>query len=191
MFIEILKAVFTLFIIIDPFLSMSMFLTLTSGHDKKFMAKQAAIAMYVAGAMLLVFLVSGKLLLDLLNINMASFKVGGGIILLLLGIRTVMGLGFGDPYKYKASIVIIGTPMLSGPGALTTVIVVSQSYGFWVAAIACVIVLVLSWIILLYAYYIQKILGYRVIEVFSRIMGLLLTTVSVQYISEGIRAIIG
>lgn len=191
MLVNVIKAALTLFIIIDPFLSMSMFLTITSGQDKAHIRKQASTAVYVAGIMLFFFLVAGNFLLNIFKISFQSFKIGGGIILLLLGIRTILGAGFGDPYKYKPSIIIIGTPMLSGPGAMTTVIVLSQTFGALITAIACIIVLLVSWVILEYSYYIQKFLGYKVVEVLSRIMGLFLIAIAVQYVTEGIIGVIG
>jgi multiple antibiotic resistance protein len=190
MLLEILYSAFMLFIIIDPFLSLSMFISLTNGHERRHIRSQAALAVFVAGAMILLFLLTGTGILDIMGVDFSSFKIGGGVILLLLGIKTVMGSGFSDPYKYKPSIVIIGTPMLSGPGALTTLIVVSGQYGFAVAAFAGIIVLGITYLLLINAYHIQRFLTYRVIEILSRIMGLLLTALAVQFIVEGIKAVI-
>lgn len=190
MFVEIFKAALTLFIIIDPFVSLSMFLTLTSGRDKSYVTRQASTAVYVAGMMLALFLFLGEIILDLLHISFSSFQIGGGIILLLLGIRTVMGVNFQNPYKYKTSIVIIGTPMMSGPGAMTTLVILASTYGTLVAGIATLLVLIAAWVILLYAYHIQRFVGYRVIEVFSRIMGLLLTAIAIEYIASGIHGLV-
>jgi len=187
---EIIQGIIALFIIIDPFLSMAMFLALTKGQTRAEMKKQALTAVGVASVMLLLFLVGGLFLLNLMSISFESFKIGGGVILLMLGIRTCLGKGFATPAKYKVSIVVIGTPMLSGPGALTTIIILSQQSGIAVAAIASVVVLVLTFFILYYASYFQKWISEKMMEVFSRVMGLLLTALAVQYIVEGITMII-
>jgi multiple antibiotic resistance protein len=191
MLFELLQAFVALFIIIDPFLSLSVFLGLTEGLDKKQFTKQVWIAVGVAAGMLALFLVFGALILNIMHISFESFKIGGGIILLILGIRTCLGKGFQNKTGYhRTSIVVIGTPMLSGPGALTTVIVMSQSYGLFVVGLACIAVLVLTWLMLYYSQFFQRILSSQVMEIFSRIMGLLLTALGAQYIIEGIRMLI-
>ena len=87
-----IKSFIALFIIIDPFLSLAVFISLTKGMDKKELSKQAFIAVLVALGLLLIFLFSGLILLNLLGITFSSFIVAGGIILLILGVQTLFGI---------------------------------------------------------------------------------------------------
>ncbi|HJJ98998.1 MAG TPA: MarC family protein, partial [Methanocorpusculum sp.] len=93
--VSIISAATTLFIILDPLLSTSMFIDLTRGLSGKEVLKQAGIATAVAGALMLVFLVFNDIIFSILNIELESFKVAGGTILFILGLQIVLGLDIG------------------------------------------------------------------------------------------------
>jgi multiple antibiotic resistance protein len=117
--------------------------------------------------------------------------VGGGIILLLLGITTVLGIDFGRHHeKVSSAAILIGTPLLSGPGALTTIIILSKSYGLLIPAIAGALVLILSFFILKFADKVENLLGKEIIEIFSKVLGLLLAALAVDFIYSGVRGFI-
>ena len=146
--LEILTAIvssaITLFIILDPLLSTSMFIDLTRGLSGKEVLKQAGIATSVAGVLMLVFLVFNDVIFSILNIELDSFKVAGGIILFILGLQIVLGLEIGGKAAHEARAeqardgaellpgtvrksmagVIIGTPIMCGPGTITTVMII-------------------------------------------------------------------
>lgn len=179
----------TLFVILDPFLSMAMFIGLTKNSSAQERAKHASTAVGIAAILLFIFLLIGPFILDIIGIGMDSFMIAGGIIILLLGIKTVLGLGF-TQQNVDSAIILIGTPMLSGPGTLTTIIVLSNMYGIGVAVVAGILVLLATWLILIYSNIIHKIMGNRVIEIFSRIIGLIMTAFAVQFIITGIKTTI-
>jgi len=188
---EILKSFLTLLIIIDPFVSAVFFIGQFKKATEKEKNKAIWTAILVAGALLFVFLFTGLFLLNILNISFNGFKVGGGIILLLMGITTVLGIEFGAHHeKVSSAAILIGTPLLSGPGALTTIIILSKSYGLLIPAIAGALVLLLSFIILKSADRIEKLFGKEIIEIFSKVLGLLLAALAVDFIYAGIRGFI-
>jgi multiple antibiotic resistance protein len=162
----------TIFIIVDPFLGLAVFLSLTEGMDKKGIRKQAAIASGVALGIMLLFLFAGMAILDALGITLSSLKVGGGFVLLLLAVQTVLGVEFGTKKEQRAAAaVIIGTPLLCGPGAITTSIVLSDKFGLFPVLIAIFATMIITFIMLTQASRIHKFLGSRMTEVISRVMG--------------------
>jgi multiple antibiotic resistance protein len=182
-----IKSFVTLFIIIDPFLSLAVFMSITKELSHREKLKQAFIAVLVALGLLLIFLFSGLLLLDLLGITFSSFQVAGGVILLILGIQLLLGIEFAKTERTeKVAVVVIGTPLLTGPGAMTTVIILSQKYGYWPPVIASVFVLAITWLILAFSDKISKFFGEKLIEVLSRVLGLVLAAMAAEFIKGGI-----
>jgi multiple antibiotic resistance protein len=187
MWLEIVKSFFVLLIIVDPFLSAVFFLGMSKNLDAKTRNKHIWTAIGVAAALLFIFLFSGLYLLDILNISFNGFKIAGGILLLIMGITTVLGIEFGGHHdKIASAAILIGTPMLSGPGALTTIIILSKDYGYLIPAIAALAVLIFSYFMLKYAYLIEKVIGTEIIEIFSKVLGLLLAALAVDFIHAGV-----
>jgi multiple antibiotic resistance protein len=122
-----------------------------------------------------------------MGIKLGSFKIGGAIILLILGIQGVLGLEFTKKEKrHKVAAIIIGTPLLSGPAAITTAILLEAQYGYLVPLVASAMVLCVTWFMLVNSDYITKRVGDEFIEIASRVLGLLLAALAVQYIADGI-----
>jgi multiple antibiotic resistance protein len=191
MFEEILKSFIALFIIIDPFVSAAFFVGYAKDIDAKEKNKAIWTAILVASALLFIFLFTGLFLLDTLGISFNGFKVAGGVLLLIMGITSVLGIDFGNKEKnIKSAAILIGTPLLSGPGALTTIIILSKEYGQLIPGIAALGVIIVSFIILKYADKVAKILGTEMIQIFSKILGLLLAAIAVDFIYNGIKGFI-
>jgi len=191
MFPEIMKSFITLLIIIDPFVSAVFFLGQFKNKSDAERNKAIWTAILVAAALLFLFLFTGLFLLDTLNISLNGFMIGGGIILLIMGVTTVLGIEFGGHHeKISSAAILLGTPMLSGPGALTTIIILSNDYGMMIPAIAAALVLIVSFIILKFADKVEKLLGKEIIEIFSKVLGLLLAALAVDFIYLGIKGFI-
>lgn len=188
--VEIFKVFIILLVIIDPFVSIPIFIALTRDDDKITREKNALLAVLVAGILLVVFLFMGTFLLAIFKIDFNSFQIAGGIILLILGIQTVLGVDLVklDPKK-RAIGIVIGTPLLTGPGALTTIIILSKSYSWFISLLAILLVLIVTYLLLKYAYFIEKLTGEDVIGIISRVFGLILAAMAIQFIKEGILGI--
>ncbi|OIO27170.1 hypothetical protein AUJ14_00165 [Candidatus Micrarchaeota archaeon CG1_02_55_22] len=185
---DLVFAVITLFVIIDPVLSLAPFLALT----KKFSAAErqatANRAVYVAGALAVVFLLAGPFLMEAIGISLASFKVAGGIVLGLLGLEMVLDLSISRDHgrvDSKGIAVLIATPLLTGPGLLTALVVLVEQSGLELALSALAVALFASWLILRCAVLLQKSLGSSVLQVISRVMGLLLMAIAVEFVKSG------
>ena len=190
-------------IILDPLLSVSMFINLTHNLTKAEVIKQAFIATAVAGILMLSFLFFNNIVFDLLNIELESFKVAGGVILFILGLQIVLGIEIGGSSAGHKSLsspdrigkkamagVIIGTPIMCGPGAITTVMILGAQDGLLITFIAILLALVCIWLILVFSTFIKKILGETILVILSKIMGLLLTAIAVHTIWTGILGLI-
>lgn len=184
----VIESFWKLLIILDPFLGLAVFVTLTNGMSVKEKAKQALIATSVALALLLFFLFFGNFFLNLLGINLSSLRVAGGILLLILGIQAVLGLEFAKKSKKntQAAAIIIGTPLLCGPGAITKTMILAETHGQFPVLIAIVVAMILTWIMLYFADAISKFTGEKLVEIISRVFGLFLAALAIDMISRGI-----
>ncbi|MFH0815758.1 MAG: MarC family protein [Methanobacteriota archaeon] len=185
-------AAFTgLFVIMDPFVSIPVLLGISKDEPEAVMRSSADQAVAVAGGLIFVFIFFGVLILDSLDITIDALKVGGGIILMLLGLELVLGFSWSkeDEGKHKdvhAAAIIIGTPLITGPGVLTTTIVYVTDYGYAVTVAAAILSIFITWVILRQSYRINKVVGPQVISVISKIMGMLLVAMSIQFIISGL-----
>ena len=180
-----------LFVILDPLLSVPIFSEMTQGQSSREIIKQAWIAVGVAGFLMYVFLFFNFIIFNVLQITIASFQVAGGILLLILGLQETLDIqipGGRDHHKSAAG-VVIGTPLLCGPGTITTVLLLSSQYGLLIPAVAIALSLAATWLILKYSASIQRIFGDVVIGILARVLGMLLSAIAVRLIATGIVAL--
>jgi multiple antibiotic resistance protein len=189
----ILYSFAALFIILDPLLSVPIFAAMTKGQTTQEIHKQAFIAVAVAGALMYIFLVFNTAIFAILGLSVPAFQIAGGIILFLLGLQEALGIELGRSKTGStatAAGVIIGTPILCGPGTITTVMLLSKDYGLLIPFIAITLSLVATWLILYYAETIQRVLGDVVTDIMGKVLGMLVAAIAVKIIASGIIAYI-
>lgn len=188
MLASIIYAFSALFVILDPLLSVPIFTSMTKGQSSAEINKQALIAVAVAGFLLYMFLFFNFFIFDILGITLPSFQVAGGILLFILGMQMALGLDIGRTKGPSQSVagVVIGTPLLCGPGAITTVILLSEEYGILVPAVAITLSLLATWIILRFSSNIQRVLGNTITDIMARVLGMLVAAIAVKIIADGI-----
>lgn len=188
----ILYSFAALFIILDPLLSVPIFAAMTKGQTTAEIHKQALIAVTVAGALMYIFLIFNTTIFSILGLSVPAFQIAGGIILFLLGIQEALGIELGRSKAHAASAagVVIGTPILCGPGTITTVMLLSKDYGLLIPFIAITLALLATWLILYYAETIQRILGDVVTDIMGKVLGMLVAAIAVKIIASGILAYI-
>lgn len=188
---DVIKSFVILFIIIDPFIAFAAFISMTQGMTHVEKMKQSYTAVLVAFAMVTIFLFGGSIILKVLGVSMNSFVAAGGLILLILGIQEVLGIKTKSEDKKPDMIaIVIGTPLLCGPGTITTVIMLSQQQGYLAPLIASALVLLITWILLIFSEKISDILGPTVIEVLSRLMGFLLVAMAAEFLKNGVEGMV-
>jgi multiple antibiotic resistance protein len=189
----ILYSFAALFIILDPLLSVPIFATMTKGQTSTEIHKQAFIAVAVAGSLMYIFLIFNTAIFSLLGLSLPAFQIAGGIILFLLGLQEALGIELGHSKGHattSAAGVVIGTPILCGPGTITTVMLLSKDYGLLIPFIAITLSLLATWLILYYADGIQRLLGDVVTDIMGKVLGMLVAAIAVKIIASGILAYI-
>jgi len=187
----IIEAFTILFVIMDPIGNLPLFIGLTKGIPIKVIKKIANRAVFVAGFLLFIFLFLGLRILEFFSINLNSFQIAGGIILLIMGIFYVFGISMKYVKSDTADLSVpVGTPLLTGPGAITTIIILVNEKGILVTVIAAFLTLFATWVILQNSSKLYKILGEHWTNVISRVMGLILAAIAVEFIVKGILNII-
>ncbi len=181
-----------LFIILDPVLSVPIFAAMTKGQTPAEIHRQAFIAVTVAGSLMYVFLIFNTAIFSILGLTFPAFQIAGGIILFLLGLQEALGieLGHAKGNTTSAAGVIIGTPLLCGPGTITTVMLLQKDYGLLIPFIAITLSLLATWLILYYSEPIQRILGDVVTDIMGKVLGMLVAAIAVRIIASGVLAYI-
>ncbi|MBS3113616.1 MarC family protein [Candidatus Woesearchaeota archaeon] len=187
----LLEAFIALFVIMDPIGNLTLFINLTKGMPLKEIKRNIDRSVFVAGVLLFIFLFFGLQVFDLFGIDLDSFQIAGGIVLLIMGILYV----FGASLKYVKShgfdlSVPVGTPLLTGPGVITITIILVKERGILVTVIAAFLTLLATWIILMYSSKLYKILGAHWTDVISRVMGIILAAIAIKFITGGVLNII-
>lgn len=181
----------TLLVIMDPLGNVPIFLSLTQGYGAARRRRLAWESVVVAGAVIAVFALIGKQILEYLGISIAALEVSGGLILLLVSVQLLMGWGRQPDQvgEVNVALVPLGTPLIAGPGAIAaTMVFVRQAHGARdalaiAAALACV--LVLLWLALRFSSTLLRLLHDSGIHLVTRIAGLLLSAIAIQLMAEG------
>jgi multiple antibiotic resistance protein len=186
---EVGKAALALFIIVDPFGNIPIFMGLTDKMEDSSRKKVYNTATIVGTVLLLVFAFAGTGILTLFGLSIYSFEVAGGILLLIIAIRILILGSMHENVETPESLgaVPIAIPLLVGPGAITTTIFSIQLYETAIPAIlAVLIVMAITWVILRYINRIYKFLGKTGSLIIARVMALLIAAIAVQYILTGV-----
>ncbi len=189
----VIYAFAALFVILDPILSVPIFAGMTKGQLPREIHKQAFIAVAVAGVLMYVFLIFNTTIFSILGLTLSTFQIAGGILLFLLGMQMALGLDICRSREQAptAAGVVIGTPILCGPGAITTVMLLSKDYGILIPFIAITLSLAATWVILYFSAGIQNLLGTVVTDIMGRVLGMLVAAIAVKIIFSGIMGTLG
>ncbi len=181
------QATIALFIIVDPFGNIPIFMGLTDKMPITERRKVYNVATLVGFVLLLVFAFTGQEILTLFGLSIFSFEIAGGILLLIIAIRILISGSFHENVESPESLgaVPIAMPLLVGPGAITTTIFNLQVYGTVTAIIAVIVVLSITWVILRYINLIYRFLGKTGSLVIARLMALFIAAIAIQYILIG------
>jgi multiple antibiotic resistance protein len=189
----------SIFFLVDPFAVIPQFLVITADSDPAERSHVAKRAGWTCAIILAGFAVAGSLVFRLFGITLPAFKIAGGIILMQIGmdnLRAKRSTTKETPEeaaegasKADAGIIPLGIPMLAGPAAISTVMVlIGESTAWWqhvVVYAAIVISSLASYLILAGADRVRSYLGETGIRILMRLMGLILVAIAVQFIVNG------
>jgi multiple antibiotic resistance protein len=182
---ELFLAATLLFFIFDPFASVPVFLAMTKGFSEEALVTCANRAVLVAAILFVIFVLIGEQLLDVFGISIEGFRVAGGLVLLLMSMEIIFGLSLVRSGDQDVAWVIIATPILTGPGVIATAIVLTVQYDPVTVLLAGSFSLVITWLLMRNAHRVTKIVGTQVIDIFSKVVGLLIAAMGIEYIFGG------
>ena len=201
-----LSAFITLFVVIDPPGCAPIYAGLTHGASAAQRRSMAIRAVVIAGIILVVFELFGQDLLGALHIELDSFRIAGGLMLFLIALDMVFEKRtqrreeraekvMATPEVEDVSVFPMAMPMLAGPGAIASVMLLESGAegpeGTLVILAALGAVMLLTLLALLAASPLMKLFGARVEAVITRLLGVLLAALAAQYVIDGLRGSFG
>ena len=194
----LITAFATLFVVIDPPGLVPLFIALTQGMDNDRRRRMAGRACIIATIMLTVFGLFGEQVLGFIGISMSAFRIAGGILLFLTALdmlferRTKRREDQKSDPDHDPSVFPLATPLIAGPGAIASMILlVGQSGPGWGGTLAVMGLLwgmiVVTWAFLLASPPLERMLGRTGTIVITRLLGMLLAALSVQFVIDGIK----
>ena len=191
-----LVALSSIFFIVDPLAAIPSFLVMTTNDGEEKRRRMARQAAWTCFLVLSAFSLAGSLIFKLFSITLPAFKIAGGIILFLVAIDMLQARRSGTQEvteerlegaeKEEIGVTPLGIPMLAGPGAISTVMVLmGQSKNWWQVApvfAAIGITALAAYYILSGANRVRRFLGETGIRILMRLMGLVLTALAVQFV---------
>lgn len=202
-FPEYTKILLGLIAILNPIGAVPIFVTLMRGETDRRRNAIARTVVVTVCLILLAALLFGQILLDFFGITVSSFRVGGGILILLMAISMMQARRSAvvqtrdeaeeSESKESVAVVPLSMPLLAGPGAISTVIVYSHRSNDVMHYLSIgVIILIVSlalWLILKSVPWLSRHMSQTGINIFTRIMGLILAAIAVEFIAAGLKGL--
>lgn len=198
---EYFKFFIALVAIVNPVGTIPLFINMTANQDEAARKRNGTLASLSMGIILLVVLLSGEAILRFFSISVDSFRVGGGILILLMAISMLNARvsnvkqtreeELDSAERDSVAVVPLGTPLLAGPGAISTVILYAQRHTSPAhtlsLAIAIAFLVLLTALLFRLAPTIAGLLGRTGINIVTRLMGLIMAAMGVEFIANGLR----
>lgn len=187
----VFNLVISLFAIIDPLAAIPLFITLFGKVDREEQKKAAMHASMAALTLLIFFSLAGAALLKALDISINAFMIAGGLLLLKLSLDFIEGelpASRTAEHDLSDSIVPIATPLLAGPGAISTSIYFAHTYGLPATIVSIFIAMGVSWLCLYHSSQITRLLGKNGLKVTVRILGLITAAIAINMMVRALSA---
>ncbi|HMD28376.1 MAG TPA: MarC family protein [Steroidobacteraceae bacterium] len=199
---QLIKFFVVFFVVVDPISLVPLFAGLTLGASDQFKRKMAGKAAAIALAICVLFALGGARFLSIMGISLSSFRIAGGTLLFLISLEMVFARTSGTksttPEREEAmkrediSVFPLAFPFIAGPGALATILLTAgevwgkplEFLGFLAVV---VVVAAVCWLLMLATPRLMQVIGVTGANVMSRLSGVVLAALAVQFIVEGIR----
>jgi len=202
-FPQYLKLFIGLLAIVNPLGAIPIFISMTAGDTKQRRRKTINLVVLAITVILLIVLFFGELLLQFFGITIHSFRVGGGILILLMALgmlnakpgQTMYSGTEGENAATKDSMAIvpIAMPLLAGPGAISTIILAAHRGNevghYFTIAFGILVLSLIIWALLRMSPWIESRISASGINIFTRIMGLILAAIAVEFIANGLKGL--
>jgi len=199
---QLIKFFVVFFVVVEPISLIPLFAGLTQGASAGYKQKMAGKAALIALSICVLFALVGAKFLDIMGISLSSFRIAGGTLLFLIALEMVFARTSGTksttPEKEEAkmrediSVFPLAFPFIAGPGALATILLSAGElwgkpllFAGFLAVVA--LVMIVCWILMLATPRLMQVLGVTGANVMSRLSGVILAALAVQFIVDGIR----
>lgn len=187
-----------LWAVIDPIGSLPVFIAVTKGRDAGERKRMALIAALVAAGILLFFIVSGEILLRAMGVPLEAFQIAGGLILFLFALSMIFGESKPESEMkqvgslHDKAIFPLATPSIASPGAMMAVVLLTENGRHSIleqsiTAGLMLLVILITYLLMLGAGWIGKIIGTGGASIISRVMGMILASIATTSVLEGIK----
>ena len=199
---QLVKFFVVFFVVVDPLSLIPLFAGLTLGASSRYKKKMAGKATVIALGICVMFALAGAKFLDIMGITLSSFRIAGGTLLFLIALDMVFARPSGtrsttseqEETKKRDDISVfpLAFPFIAGPGALATILLTAGEVGAKALLFAgflgvVALVLIVCWVLMLATPRLMKVLGVTGANVVSRLSGVILAALAVQFIVDGIR----
>jgi len=199
--VDLWKDLITLVAVVDPIGTIPIYLTATMGMSAAAQKKVAIRATLIAAGVLTAFIVVGQIVLDAMGISLSAYQVAGGIVLFLFALQMVFDPGDkaqdADQSKGQdVAVFPVAIPSMAGPATMMAVVILTDNSRFNVmeqaqTAVEMYAVLGLTFVLMLAASPIQRLIGDGGVNIVRRVMGLILAALAVQTVVDGIKQLVG
>jgi MarC family membrane protein len=188
-----LSALILLLLVLDPLGSLPIFIPIMRGVAPERRTRVAVREVGIAFGVLFVFMFFGNGFLEVMHLSERSLEVAGGVILLIIAIRMIFGGGGDGAYGIERGrepmIFPLAVPLLAGPSAMATVLLLAsrqpERIWSWIGALSTA--MFISFLVLVLADRIRRLLGDSVIQALEKLMGLVLTAIGVEMVLAGLK----
>jgi len=199
---QLIKFFIVFFVVVEPISLIPLFAGLTQGASRGYQKKMAGKAAGIALGICVLFALVGAKFLDIMGITLSSFRIAGGTLLFLISLEMVFARASGtksttteqEEAKTREDISVfpLAFPFIAGPGALATILLTAGEVGgkpvLFAGFLSVVaLVLIVCWIMMLATPRLMQVLGVTGANVTSRLSGVILAALAVQFIVDGIR----
>lgn len=189
---DFVSALVLLLLVLDPFGSLPIFISVLRGVAPERRRVVALREVAIAFGVLAVFMVAGQHFLQLMRLSERSLEVAGGVILLIIAVRMIFASGgevYADGSGREPFVFPLAVPLLAGPSAMATVLLLAsrQPEQVWTWMGALTVAMAVSGAVLLAADRLRKLLGSSMVAAIEKLMGLVLTAVAVEMILAGLK----
>ena len=191
-----IHALVGVFVIVNPFGNVPIFISLTSKLTSEERRNAIIKSLIIATAILLVFALIGQLLLNLLNVTLDSLRIAGGLLMLAIAFDMLMGRSPAsrideDEERESVAVTPMATPLLAGPGAMTTVMVLMNEAGnrvvIQISIIGAILIaMIAGFIILVNCETVFNIIRKDGARVLTKVMGIVLATIAIDMVVNGL-----
>jgi len=176
-----------LFIVIDAIGNLPFIISVSEGMASRERRNMIHIAVLTAGIVGLAFLFFGRFILNVMDISIGSFAIGGGIVLLVLSIKYMITGHMVEAVKEElVAVVPIGTPLTVGPATITTLLLLATQHKWYVVLLSFALNMLLTWIIFMQSAWIVRVMGHGGVKAVSKVFSLLLAAIAASMIIRGL-----